>query len=66
MGSEKNWYRQSILQRRNRDTDIENECANIKGERGEEINLENRSDIYTLLIPLAPWEKSYDKPRQRI
>ena len=45
---------------------MENECANIKGERGEEINLENRSDIYTLLIPLAPWEKSYDKPRQRI
>ena len=45
---------------------MENECAYIKGERGEEINWENRINIYTLLITLAPWKKNYDKPRQHI
>ena len=45
---------------------MENECMNIKGERGEEINWEKRIDIYTLLIPLVPWKKIYDKPRQYI
>ena len=29
------WYRWSYLQSRNRDTDIENKCMDIKGEREE-------------------------------
>ena len=30
----KNWYRQSYLQNRNRDTDVDNKCMDTKGERG--------------------------------
>ena len=32
MESEKNWYRQSYLQNRNRDTGIENKHMDTKGE----------------------------------
>ena len=28
------WYRRSHLQSRNRDTDVENECMDTKGEKG--------------------------------
>ena len=35
MGSEKNWYRWSYLQSRNRDADIENKCMDTKGEEEE-------------------------------
>ena len=40
------WYRWSYLQSRNRDTDVESICTDIKGERGGRLGL-----IYTLLVP---------------
>ena len=33
-GMWKHWYRRSYLQSRNRDTDIEDKCMDIKGGRG--------------------------------
>ena len=47
----KNWYRQSYLQSRNRDTDVENRHMDTKEEKGEGgMNWEIGTDIYTLLI----------------
>ena len=43
----KNWYRQSYLQGRNRDTDVENKSMDTK--RGG-MNWKTGVDIYTLLI----------------
>ena len=44
------WYRRSYLQRRNRDTDLENKCMGIKGKRRGGRNWEFGTDKYTLLI----------------
>ena len=43
------WYRGSCVQSRNRDTDIENKCMDIRGKRWWD-ELEIGIDIYTLLI----------------
>ena len=43
----KNWYRQSYLQGRNRDTDVENKSMDTN--RGG-MNWKTGVDIYTLLI----------------
>ena len=47
---EKIGNRLSYLQRRNRDTDIENKHIDTKGEREDGMNWEVETDIYTPLI----------------
>ena len=45
----KNWYRQSYLQSRNRDTVLENKCMDTTGDRSSWMNSEIGVYIYTLL-----------------
>ena len=45
----KNWYRQSYLQSRNRDTVLENKCMDTKGDRSSWMNSEIGVYIHTLL-----------------
>ena len=42
----KNWYRQSYLKRRNRDTEVENKCNDTKGEKGVEERVERLGLTY--------------------
>ena len=45
------WYRWSYLQKRNRDTDVENKCMDTKGKgTGVGGNCEIGIELYTLLI----------------
>ena len=44
------WCRWSYLQSRNKDTDIENNCMDTRGEREGGMNWEIGTDIYMLLI----------------
>ena len=46
----KKWYRWSYLQRRNRDTEVENKHMDTKGVGRDVMNWEIGIDIYTLLI----------------
>ena len=43
------WYRWPYLQRRNRDSDVENKSMDTKGDGGSGMNWEIGIDIYTLI-----------------
>ena len=46
------WYRQSYLQSRNRDTNVENTCMDTEGSGGG-MNWEMEADAYTLVCVYA-------------